>query len=105
VKKKIEKNSSVSDDGMDAVQENLRVEKFPKISTKTTMSVFPRLLLFYRFFGYFSAMGEFKNTTKKIQFYRNSSTTFVFVEISGIFRRWESSKTLQKKWSEALEQR
>jgi hypothetical protein len=37
---------------------------FPKISTKISMSVFPRLFLFYRVFGCFSAMGVQKHYKK-----------------------------------------
>jgi hypothetical protein len=38
---------------------------FPKVSTKISMSVFPRLFLFYRVFGCFSAMGGQKHSKKR----------------------------------------
>jgi hypothetical protein len=41
-------------------------KQFPKKSTKISMSVFPRLPLFYRVFGFFSAMGVQKGTTKNV---------------------------------------
>ena len=46
--------------------QKVRVSKtFPKISTKISMSVFPRLFLFYRIFGCFSAMGVQKHHKKR----------------------------------------
>ena len=38
---------------------------FSKVSTKTSMSVFPRLFLFYRIFGCFSPMGVQKHYKKR----------------------------------------
>jgi hypothetical protein len=45
--------------------QKVRVKTFPKISTSTSMSVFPRLFLFYRIFGCFSAMGVQKHYKKR----------------------------------------
>jgi hypothetical protein len=73
---------------------------FPKISTKNSMSVFPRLFSFYRVFGCFSAMGVQKHYkkrfTKKIvsksfykKFDQKSKTDFfsvVFLTFLGVSR-------------------
>jgi hypothetical protein len=47
--------------------QKVHVEKKSKISTKISMSVSPRLFLFYRVFGCFSAMGVQKHYKKRYQ--------------------------------------
>jgi hypothetical protein len=45
--------------------QKVHVENKSKISTKISMSVFPRLFMFYRVFGCFSAMGVQKHYKKR----------------------------------------
>ena len=87
-----------------------------KKSTKISMSVFPRLFLFYRVFGCFSATGvqkHYKKHSEKIVsklFYKKSMSKtfpkistkfrcqffldfFCFIAFSGVFQRWEFKST------------
>jgi hypothetical protein len=96
--------------------QKVRVETFPKISTKIPMSVFPRLLLFYRIFGCFSAMGVQKHCKKRFakkivskSFYKkiDQKSKTDFFTIFCLSRFWvflaeESSKTLQKKYRKKI---
>jgi hypothetical protein len=50
---------------------------FPKKSTKISMTVFPRLFLFYRVFGCFSAMGVQAKTLQKMFCKKNRVEKFV----------------------------